>query len=98
MDMKSLAILAAALIASGSAFADQVSDKDKLAHTPVALTETQMDNVTAGLINVFLVDVVDIERNQVQVAIPVNAAVGIGVLGGGVTDAVQRPGRQEQDL
>jgi hypothetical protein len=91
--MKSLAILAAALIASGSAFADQVSDKDKLAHTPVALTETQMDNVTAGLVDVFLVDVVDV--SNVQAAIPVNAAVAAGVLGDAVAGAVQHPGRQD---
>lgn len=93
--MKSLAILAAALIASGSAFADQVSDKDKLAHTPVPLTEAQMDNVTGGaLINAVVVDVVDV-RN-VQVAVPVNAAVAIGILGAAGAAALQQPGRVQQ--
>jgi hypothetical protein len=95
--MKSLAILAAALIASGSAFAGQVADKDKSAHTPVALTETQMDNVTAGaLANVIVLDVVDIENNRVLVAVPVNAAVAAGILGTGDADAVQHLGNQTQ--
>jgi hypothetical protein len=93
--MKSLAILAAALIASGSAFADQVSDKDKSAHTPVALTETQMDNVTAGaLLNAIVVDVVDVR--DVQVAVPVNAAVAVGILGTTGVAALQQPGNQNQ--
>jgi hypothetical protein len=97
IDMKSLAILAAALIASGSAFAGEVSDKDKSAHTPVALTETQMDNVTAGLIDVFLLDVADVNNNQVQVAVPVNAAVAAGILGTGVAVSREHLGRQELD-
>ena len=93
--MKSLAILAAALIASGSAFAGQVSDKDKSAHTPVAWTETQMDNVTAGaLLNAIVVDVVDV-RN-VQVAVLVNAAVAVGILGTTDVAALQQPGHVEQ--
>ena len=93
--MKSIAILAAALIASGSAFAGEVSDKDMSAHTPVPLTEAQMDNVTGGaLINAFVVDVVDV-RN-VQVAIPVNAAVAAGILGTAGAAALQQPGRVEQ--
>jgi hypothetical protein len=93
--MKSLAILVAALIASGSAFAGQVSDKDKSAHTPVALTEAQMDNVSAGAL-LTVVDVVDINNNQVQVAVPVNAAVAAGVLGTAGTISVQHPGNQTQ--
>jgi hypothetical protein len=93
--MKSLAILAAALIASGSAFAGEVSDKDKSAHTPVALTETQMDNVTAGaLLNAIVVDVVDVR--DVQVAVPVNAAVAVGILGTTGVAALQQPGNQNQ--
>jgi hypothetical protein len=95
IDMKSLAFLAAALIASGSAFAGQVTDKDELAHTPVPLTEAQMDNVTAGaLVNAVLVDVVDV-RN-IQVAVPVDAAVAAGILGNAGAITVQHPGRQEQ--
>lgn len=95
--MKSLAILAAALIASGSAFAGQVSDKDKSAQTPVSLTEAQMDNVAAGaLVNAILVDVVDINNNQVQVAVPVDAAVAAGILGNAGAIAVQHPGNQTQ--
>lgn len=79
-----------ALAASGAAFAQK------------PMTDAQMDKVTAGaLVNAVLVDVVDVNNNNilnnVQVAIPVNAAVAIGVLGGPVgAAALQRPGRQTQ--
>jgi hypothetical protein len=95
--MKSLAILAAALIASGSAFAGEVSDKDMSAHTPVSLTEAQMDNVTGGaLVNAILVDVVDVNNNNVQLAVPVNAAVAAGILGDAGAISVQHPGNLTQ--
>lgn len=87
-----LTAAAVALAASGAAFAQK----------PVPMTDAQMDNVTAGaLVNAVLVDVVDVRNNEivknVQVAIPVNAAVAIGVLGGPVgAAALQRPGRQVQ--
>jgi len=74
-----------ALAASGTAFAKQ----------PVKMTDQQMDQVTAGaLINAVLVDVVDVNNNDVQVAIPVNAAVAVGILGAAGAAAVQQPGRQ----
>ena len=95
--MKKIAILVAlATAAASSAFAQQpVPDQAQAAARPVAMTDEQMDKVTAGaLINVALVDVVDVRDVNVQVAIPVNAAVAIGVLGGAVGTAVQRPGRQ----
>ena len=63
---------------------------------PVQMTEAQLDNVAAGaLINAVLVDVVDVNNNNVQVAIPVNAAVAVQVLGGTLANAaLQQPGRQ----
>jgi hypothetical protein len=72
---------------------DQVSKQDAKPQ-PVQMTEKQLDDVAAGLVNVFLVDVVDIERNNVQVAVPVNAAVAAGILGIAGAGAVQHPGRQ----
>lgn len=97
--MKKLAILVAiATAAASSAFAQQpavAAAEQVAASKPVPMTDEQMDKVTAGaLLNVALVDVVDVRNVNVQVAIPVNAAVAIGVLGGAVGTAVQRPGRQ----
>ena len=48
---------------------------------PVELTDAELDAVVGGLINVAVVDAVDIEDNQVNVAVPVNAAVAAGILG-----------------
>jgi hypothetical protein len=88
--------LALSFVASGSALADQASQTDKnrskQARTPVVMTDGQMDNVTGGaLINATLVDVVDV-RN-IQVVVPVNASVAVGVLGNAVSGALQQPGR-----
>jgi len=81
--------------ASTSGFAGQAVDQAKQAQAPVEMTDAQMDNVTGGaLINAVLVDVVDVNNNNVQVAIPVNAAVAIGILGAAGSAALQRPGRQ----
>ena len=65
---------------------------------PVKMSDSQLDNVTGGaLINAVVVDVVDIENNRVAVAIPVNAAAAINVLGGATgAAALQRPGRISQ--
>ena len=57
---------------------------------PVMLTAVQMDAVTAGQCNRNLVaacDVVDV--GNVQVAVPVNAAAAVAVLGGAVATADQ---------
>jgi hypothetical protein len=96
---KTLSILAAVatIAASGAAFAqDPAPTQDaQAARKPVAMTEAQMDKVTAGaLIDVTLVDVVDVKDVNVQVAVPVNASVAVGVLGGAVSGALQNPGRQ----
>jgi hypothetical protein len=58
------------------------------------LTGAELDAVAAGaLLNVLLVDVVDVK--DVNVAVPVNAAVAATVLGGGAAaGALQLPGRQ----
>ena len=90
------AVVAISLAASTSAFAGQPA-KEMQAQGPVPMTESQMDNVTGGaLINAILVDVVDVNNNRVQVAIPVNAAVAIGILGAAGSAALQQPGRQRQ--
>jgi hypothetical protein len=63
---------------------------------PVELTDAELDAVTGGaLINVVAVDVVDINNNDVDVAIPVNAAVAVAVLGQAAAVATQ-PGRIRQ--
>jgi hypothetical protein len=53
-----------------------------LAQGPVQMTDEQLDSTAAGLITVIAVDVVDINNNQVQVAVPVTAAVTaqVGIL------------------
>jgi hypothetical protein len=61
----------------------------------VELTDSELDAVSAGLVNVVAVDVVDINNNDVLnnndvvIAVPVNAAVAVL----GVATAAQRPGR-----
>jgi hypothetical protein len=87
--MKSMIVSAAIFgLTASTSFAGELSG-------PVELTDAQMDAVNAGaLINAVLVDVVDV-RN-VQVAIPVNAAVAAGILGAAGAAALQQPGRQRQ--
>jgi hypothetical protein len=86
-------LAAAALSTSGAvAFAAEPQQPEQQSIGPVQMTEAELDNVTAGLIDVYVIDVLN--NNQVQVAVPVNAAVAAGVLGNAVAGAVQRPGRQ----
>jgi hypothetical protein len=63
---------------------------------PVQMTDAQLDNVAAGLIDVVLIDVVDVR--DIQVAIPVNANVlanvAAGVLGTAFAGQAARLGRQ----
>jgi len=92
--------LSLGLAAAPAAFADNGGKQpEKKAPKATQMSEAQLDNVSAGaLLNVFLVDVVDIQNNKVAVAIPVNAAVAASVLSGGPTGAVslQQPGRITQ--
>ena len=89
--------------AASAAVAEQAKDqvsKQTLKPQPVQMTEAQLDNVAGGalvaagnLIAVQLRDVADV--NNVQVAVPVTAAVGaaVGVLSGpqvAAAQAVQR--------
>lgn len=102
--MKRLAVLATALglAVSGSVLAEtpaQKADtpKDTAVKKPTAMTDQEMDKVTAGaLINATVIDLVDVQNNNVAVAVPVNAAVAVGVLGGAVSGALQQPGRITQ--
>jgi hypothetical protein len=93
-------IVAFSLAAAGSsALANQVNDrasKQAAKPKPAQMTEAQMDKVAGGqgsLIEVTLVDVVDVNNNQVQVFIPVNASVAAAILGEAGSFATQRPGR-----
>ena len=85
-------------LAGSSALANQSKDRpgtQTAKPQPVQMSDAQMDSVAGGaLINAVLVDVVDVNNNDVQVAIPVNAAVAIGILGAAGSAALQRPGRQ----
>ena len=88
-------VVAAGLTVSGFAYAQPDSPQDKRATTRVEMSDAQMDKVVGGaLVNAILVDVVDVNNNDVQVAVPVNAAVAAGILGNAGAIAVQRPGRQ----
>ena len=97
--MKIVTAVATALTfaaASTGGFAGQTGDQERQAQAPVEMTDAQMDNVTGGaLINAILVDVVDVNNNNVQVAIPVNASVAAGILGAAGAAALQQPGRQQ---
>jgi hypothetical protein len=77
---------------------DQQVLKQESKPQPVQMTEAQMDNVAAGaLLNVFIVDVADVNNVannlDVNVLIPVNASVAAGILGNAGSLALQRPGR-----
>lgn len=77
---------------------DQVVRNQDSKPQPVQMTEAQMDNVAAGaLLNVFVVDVADVNNVannlDVNVLIPVNASVAAGILGNAGSLALQRPGR-----
>lgn len=66
---------------------------------PTPMSDEQLDAVTGGLVDVIVVDVVDVNnvanRNQVQVAIPVNAAAAVAILGASAAEATQ-PGNITQ--
>ena len=57
--------------------------------TPVELTDAELDAVTGGLVTVVAFDVVDVNNNDVDVAIPVNAAAAVAVLGESTAVATQ---------
>src|SRR3569832_2379088 len=84
-----------ALAAAPAAFAaDQKAPDSKPAPQPTKMSDAQLDNVTTNaLVNAFVVDLVDVNNNQVAVAVPVNAAVAANVLGGATGAAsMQQPG------
>src|SRR5688500_2125297 len=87
--------------AGSAAIAEQAKDQvnpPAAKPQPVQMTDAQLDNVAAGLIDVVLIDVVDVR--DVQVAIPVNANVlanvNAAVLGTAVQGVAERLGRQRQ--
>jgi hypothetical protein len=87
-----IALLSAATFAAaGTAYA--------VSPPPAQMSEAELDQTTAGaLINVFAVDVVDVNNNTVKVAIPVNAAVAAEILTSGSTANAfaAQPGRIKQ--
>ena len=89
--------LSLGLAAAPAAFAENAKQADKKAPNAPKMTmsDAQLDKVSAGaLINAFVFDVVDIQNNKVAVAVPVNAAVAVNVLGGPTGAAsLQQPGR-----
>jgi hypothetical protein len=97
--MKRFATLFVALglaTAGSTALADQAKDqlnKQKAKPQPVQMTEAQLDNVAGGLVDIVLVDVVDVEKNNLAVAanVPINAAVA--AFGSFATATQTRPGR-----
>ena len=87
--------VAAGMTISGFAYAQPDSTETKRPTSRVEMSDSQLDKVVGGaLINAILVDVVDVNNNDVQVAIPVNAAVAVGILGAAGAAAIQQPGRQ----
>jgi hypothetical protein len=64
----------------------------ELSNLPVELTDHELDQVAAGqlpFLNVVLFDLVDIGDVNVEVAIPINAALAIAVLGNATATAAQ---------
>jgi hypothetical protein len=87
------------LVAAPAAFAaDHKAPQQKPQPEAMKMSDAQLDNVSAGaLINAVVVDVVDINNNQVAVAVPVNAAAAVNVLGGATgAAALQQPGNINQ--
>ncbi len=96
----SLAALLA--VSTGSVLAAQPV---KAAKAPQEMSDAQMDRVAAGIANFNNLVAIDVSNlvnnNDVQVAVPVNAAVAVGAVGilsrqtGILTDAAA-PGRLDQ--
>jgi len=88
--------VALGLAAGGStALAEQIDEQISAQDSkpqPIQMTEAQLDNVTAGLLTITIVDAVDVGDVGVVVAIPVQAAAAIAasaavaVLGTAVSD------------
>lgn len=85
-----------------AAFADQGTET-KAPSDPIAMTDTQLDNVAAGLIaipvTVVAVDLVDVSnvanKNDVTVGVPINAAVAVlGAAGAAQLPVIGNAGRQ----
>ena len=78
--MKTVIVSALVLgLTASASFADE----------PMKLTAGQMDPVKGGLVTVVAFDVVDVNNNDVDVAIPLNAAAAIAILGKADADATQ---------
>ncbi len=64
---------------------------------PIELTDAELDAVAGGLLdNVTVVDVVDVNDNQVQLAVPVNAAVAAAAFDSVANATATQPGNINQ--
>ena len=92
-------LIALAIASAGTAAladpAKQPANRETAKPKAAVMSDAQLDRVAGGqaLIEVTLVDVVDVNNNQVQVFVPVNATVAAGILGEAGALGVQRPGR-----
>jgi hypothetical protein len=57
-------------------------------NAPTELTDAELDVVAGGLVTVVATDLIEINNNDVEVAIPI--AAGVGVLGAGVAGNITR--------
>ncbi len=96
-------LLAAMLAVTGSAALAAAPTPD--VRSPQPMSDAQMDQVAAGIANfnnLVAIDVNDvITNNDVQVAVPVNAAVAVGAVGilsrqTGILTGAAAPGRMGQ--
>jgi hypothetical protein len=78
--------LATSLATAGSAYA--------ASSPPAPMNDSELDGVTAGaLINVFAVDVVDVNNNRVNIPIAAEVAAAILSPGSTATQFIAQPGR-----
>jgi sulfate adenylyltransferase subunit 1 (EFTu-like GTPase family) len=81
--MKRIISAIAAVALSGAASVAIAQDQVKQStQKPVAMSDAQLEKVAAGaLVDIVVVDAVDVNRNQVIVAVPANVNAAIAILG-----------------
>ena len=87
------------VVAAPAAFAaGHKAPEQKSPPQAMKMSDAELDKISAGaLINAVVVDLVDVNNNQVAVAVPVNAAAAVNVLGGATgAAALQQPGNINQ--
>ncbi len=104
--MKKLAPLTVAVVLAASGTGSFAADTASAALlAPMAMSDAQMDGVAAGIANFNNLVAIDVNHvlsnNDVQVAVPVNAAVAVGAVGilsrqTGILTGAAAPGRTDQ--